>query len=152
VVVDPTGPDLGITRIARSSSWAHWPNFCRSGMRFNDPPGNRWYGLGFRIVRPLMVNMSVEAASIVGTWDLTYHWGSGSLNSTCVISFRTDGTFESNGIIVIGGTWYQSDDFVEWTYTNGTKYSGTLSSPTVMSGNIVSGIDDSTGTWSATRK
>jgi formylglycine-generating enzyme required for sulfatase activity len=47
---DPQGPSSGSTRVARGGSWFHFPPFCRSAFRGNDPPSSRHNCNGFRVV------------------------------------------------------------------------------------------------------
>ena len=46
---DPTGPATGLGRVTRGGSWYAPARGCRSACRFSGPPGERDYGLGFRV-------------------------------------------------------------------------------------------------------
>ena len=48
-VVDPQGPSTGTDRVRRGGCWVNAAQFCRSAYRGRDPPGLRYYGLGFRL-------------------------------------------------------------------------------------------------------
>ncbi len=50
-VTDPTGPSSGSARVLRGGSWYDTAAACRSAYRFNYWPGDRYYSLGFRLVR-----------------------------------------------------------------------------------------------------
>ena len=51
-VTDPTGPSSGgFGRVARGGSWLSSAMDCRSAARVGGPPGDRYYHLGFRLVR-----------------------------------------------------------------------------------------------------
>ncbi|MBS1984750.1 MAG: formylglycine-generating enzyme family protein [Bdellovibrionales bacterium] len=49
--VDPPGPAKGSSRVLRGGSWNYYPVPLRSALRFCYSPGNRNYGIGFRLVR-----------------------------------------------------------------------------------------------------
>ena len=48
---DPTGPSRGTHRVIRGGSWNSPAPNCRSANRYRNTPDNRYYGLGFRLVR-----------------------------------------------------------------------------------------------------
>ncbi|MBQ7589727.1 MAG: formylglycine-generating enzyme family protein [Verrucomicrobia bacterium] len=48
-VVDPTGPDAGIERVARWGSWWNYAWGCRSAYRGSDAPDAKYTNLGFRV-------------------------------------------------------------------------------------------------------
>lgn len=50
-VTDPVGPGSGVSRVYRGGGWRDRAGFCRSAVRYDDRPGNRWDGLGLRLVR-----------------------------------------------------------------------------------------------------
>ncbi|MFC1859131.1 formylglycine-generating enzyme family protein, partial [Thermodesulfobacteriota bacterium] len=50
-MVDPQGPSNGSHRVARGGSWYHSAGYCRSAIRGLISPGERYYFLGFRLVR-----------------------------------------------------------------------------------------------------
>jgi formylglycine-generating enzyme required for sulfatase activity len=55
---DPKGPVEGeivkslnsVARVMRGGSWSHLAEYCRSGHRDHDAPGDRYSDLGFRVV------------------------------------------------------------------------------------------------------
>lgn len=47
---DPTGPDDGVNRVLRGSSWKNVPGDCRSAYRDGLRPDHRTHGFGFRVV------------------------------------------------------------------------------------------------------
>lgn len=47
-VINPRGPSSGLGRVLRGGSWGGIANSCRSSSRFDDSPGDRYYGIGFR--------------------------------------------------------------------------------------------------------
>ncbi len=49
---DPQGPDTGSYRVFRGGSWSNFAWIVRSASRISGSPGNRSYGLGFRLVLP----------------------------------------------------------------------------------------------------
>ena len=51
---DPTGPQSGSSRVFRGGSWGSVAVSCRSADRGSNKPGDRYYGLGFRLVRPAL--------------------------------------------------------------------------------------------------
>jgi len=50
-VTDPTGPSSGSTRVARGGFWSNGARSCRSAIRNSYFPDNRYYSLGFRLLR-----------------------------------------------------------------------------------------------------
>lgn len=50
-VTDPTGATSGSYRVSRGGSWFYDAQICRSAVRLIDLPGNRYYTLGFRLLR-----------------------------------------------------------------------------------------------------
>ncbi len=123
--------------------------FSTDGRSFQDITSVPVLGETSICIKGLTIAPQSTEASIVGTWDISLRWGQ-AFNS-CAITFSLDGTFTTND----GrpeGTWYQSGVFVEWTFSDGTKYSGTLSSPTTMSGTMVDAVSGITGTWDAVRR
>jgi len=50
-VTDPTGSASGSSRVYRGGSWLYNSDYCRSAIRFGDPPDRRDYNLGFRVLR-----------------------------------------------------------------------------------------------------
>jgi len=52
-VVDPTGPDTGVSRVLRGGSWADFARDARSAYRIHDQPSNRYDFYGFRLARGL---------------------------------------------------------------------------------------------------
>jgi len=49
VVVNPTGPEKGVTRVIRGGGWLYGPRGCRAAYRGYGRPGYRDYDLGFRL-------------------------------------------------------------------------------------------------------
>lgn len=49
--VDPKGPSTGKHRVSRGGSWCSKPPRVRVSFRKHDPPGFRFYRLGFRVAR-----------------------------------------------------------------------------------------------------
>jgi formylglycine-generating enzyme required for sulfatase activity len=49
--VDVQGPASGSDRVARGGSWSGVPRYARVAARGNNPPGRRFYFLGFRLLR-----------------------------------------------------------------------------------------------------
>jgi formylglycine-generating enzyme required for sulfatase activity len=49
---NPTGPEAGSFRVLRGGSWSSAAEFLRSALRNFYNPSNRFYSLGFRVVRP----------------------------------------------------------------------------------------------------
>jgi formylglycine-generating enzyme required for sulfatase activity len=47
---DPTGSEMGDSRILRGGSWYYYPGICRSASRFRSRPDVRSSHIGFRIV------------------------------------------------------------------------------------------------------
>ena len=47
---NPVGPSSGSDRVYRGGSWYSSASICRVANRNYDPPGYRYYGLGFRVV------------------------------------------------------------------------------------------------------
>jgi hypothetical protein len=87
---------------------------------------------------------------ITGDWTVNYTWDQGGSGST-TITFSGDkksGTFITASY---NGTYTVDSKNVQWTYTSGTKYTGTFSDKQNMSGTILS-YSGSTGTWTATKK
>jgi formylglycine-generating enzyme required for sulfatase activity len=52
-VNDPEGPSSGSYRVYRGGSWDNSARVCRSAIRLHSFPGNRYNGLGFRLLRTL---------------------------------------------------------------------------------------------------
>ena len=50
-VTDPTGPGSGSFRVRRGGSWGLHARTCRSADRSRNSPGDRFYDLGFRLLR-----------------------------------------------------------------------------------------------------
>ena len=50
-VTDPQGPAAGLARVNRGGCWGNYARFVRSAYRGYNPPGDRLYDLGFRLVR-----------------------------------------------------------------------------------------------------
>ena len=50
-VTDPQGPSTGSYRVYRGGSWRHYARNVRSATRLSYSPGNRYYIIGFRLVR-----------------------------------------------------------------------------------------------------
>ena len=50
---NPTGPASGSGRVPRGGCWGNDAILCRVAYRFNFSPGDRSFGLGFRIVLDL---------------------------------------------------------------------------------------------------
>jgi len=50
-VKNPQGAPSGSSRVYRGGSWYYGADYCRSAYRIGDTPGNRYNGLGFRLVR-----------------------------------------------------------------------------------------------------
>jgi hypothetical protein len=48
-VIDPQGSETGSFRVLRGGSWFHNGGLCRSACRSPYDPGNRYYGIGFRL-------------------------------------------------------------------------------------------------------
>ena len=48
---DPTGANSGSSRVRRGGSWGNNPQHCRVARRYNDAPGHRFTGSGFRLAR-----------------------------------------------------------------------------------------------------
>ena len=48
---NPTGPSSGSICVFRGGSWSYTVFGCRVTNRFNNSPGNSYYGLGLRVVR-----------------------------------------------------------------------------------------------------
>jgi formylglycine-generating enzyme required for sulfatase activity len=46
---DPRGPDIGVNRVLRGSSWCNDAQDCRSANRNYDTPGFRYFSIGFRL-------------------------------------------------------------------------------------------------------
>ena len=98
---------------------------------------------------------SDQAISIVGTWSVTTIWGASS-PGTYEITFDSDGTCIAESTFgSTFGTWNQQGNLVTWDlgYTVNTvvvTYTGTLASPTFMSGTMVNNSGTS-GTWEATK-
>ena len=91
--------------------------------------------------------MFVGAGNIVGDWALNYDWGCNGVDGTSTINFYSDGTFSTSS--GSSGTWTQISDQVQWIFTSGTTYDGTISN-NYMSGTMVSSTS-TTGCWDATR-
>lgn len=49
-VTDPTGPLSGSSRVSRGGSWLYYAGRCRSAARYLHTPGDRYRGMGFRLV------------------------------------------------------------------------------------------------------
>ncbi len=49
-VIDPQGPATGSARVIRGGYWGDYAWFCRPAFRFIDGPGDRYYGIGFRVL------------------------------------------------------------------------------------------------------
>ena len=49
--IDPTGPSSGSARVLRGGYWHDGARLCRSASRGISSPGNRFYGLGVRLLR-----------------------------------------------------------------------------------------------------
>lgn len=82
---------------------------------------------------------------IVGTWELLYDWGCDGTVSSTMWYFYSDGTFEDG--FGSYGTYNLDGDQLTATYSNGTKYYGTVAG-NYMSGTMV-GYTGSTGCWEA---
>ena len=52
-VTDPQGPETGINRVIRGGAFNSEALHCRSAARFEAPPSERSYNIGFRLVRTL---------------------------------------------------------------------------------------------------
>jgi formylglycine-generating enzyme required for sulfatase activity len=50
-VTDPTGPSSGSSRVLRGGDWNWHARDCRSAYRGYHSPGNRYYDVGFRLLR-----------------------------------------------------------------------------------------------------
>ena len=50
---DPTGPQSGSNRVIRGGSWNAYPRIARVANRYWNVPGNRYNGLGLRLVRTI---------------------------------------------------------------------------------------------------
>jgi len=50
-VTDPAGPEFGERRVVRGGSWWSYSRYCRSAARAWCGPEDRWFTLGFRLVR-----------------------------------------------------------------------------------------------------
>jgi len=50
---DPDGADSGSKRVFRGGSVYDSASYCRSAFRYQDPPGSRFFSLGFRLFRTL---------------------------------------------------------------------------------------------------
>jgi formylglycine-generating enzyme required for sulfatase activity len=51
LITNPKGPDKGEYRVLRGGSWNYRARSIRSAIRFRNNPGDRYYGLGFRVAR-----------------------------------------------------------------------------------------------------
>ena len=49
--INPTGPQSGFYRVIRGGGWVSVAQFLRPALRFSYGPGDRNYGVGFRLVR-----------------------------------------------------------------------------------------------------
>ena len=52
-VTDPTGPPLGLGRVARGGSWDSFARFCQSAYRDSIAPDDHYDFLGFRLLREI---------------------------------------------------------------------------------------------------
>ena len=50
-VIDPQGPESGAYRVLRGGSWINFGRHCRSAIRRDNVPSDRYNGLGFRLAR-----------------------------------------------------------------------------------------------------
>jgi formylglycine-generating enzyme required for sulfatase activity len=50
-VIDPKGPESGVSRVLRGGSWFNYGRYCRSAHRFRSVPSHRYYSFGFRLAR-----------------------------------------------------------------------------------------------------
>jgi formylglycine-generating enzyme required for sulfatase activity len=48
---NPQGPSSGASRVDRGGGWGSSPAFVRAALRYGITPGDRSYGLGFRLLR-----------------------------------------------------------------------------------------------------
>ena len=93
---------------------------------------------------PVTVSTPGACPDLTGTWDVTYIW-SGVVTKW----FYSDGTWDdSEGYT---GTWVQDGCDVDWWYTSGTHYWGTMEEDgQSMSGEMLS-YSGSPGTWTGIR-
>jgi hypothetical protein len=135
------------------------------GPRFIEEEGNSNYQSGGRrSILPIILIVAGVATltavvlilvlannyDITGTWTLYYTWA-GYTTDTATLVFSGDkksGSFySSNGG---SGTYTVNSKNVTWTYTSGTRYTGTFSDKKNMSGTMLS-YDYDSGTWTATK-
>ena len=86
---------------------------------------------------------------IVGVWIVNYTWDTGGSGST-TITFSGDkksGTFTTASY---NGTYSVDGKNAQWTYSSGTKYTGTFKDKQNMSGTMLSYSGDP-GTWTASK-
>ena len=88
------------------------------------------------------------ASSIVSDWNLSYDWGCIGSPGTTTITFNPDGTFATGdgGL----GSWTQYGPVIQWVYSIGTTYDGTLTNNS-MEGTMIAPDGITTGCWTAER-
>ncbi len=106
-------------------------------------------GVGLLTVTAVVLFLVVlNKYDITGSWQMTFTW-QGDFPGTVTLTFTGDkksGTFVSSSSST--GTYKVDGKNVEWTYSGGTKYSGTFSDKKTMSGTMVTTYAAS-GTWTA---
>jgi hypothetical protein len=107
-------------------------------------------GVGVLTITALVVILLVlKSYDITGTWTVNYTWSgwpTGSANITFT-GTKKSGTFATQSYT---GTYTVDGKNVVFTYTSGTKYTGTFTAKETMSGTMVS-WDGDPGTWTATK-
>jgi hypothetical protein len=87
-----------------------------------------------------------DSYPVLGSWNLFFDWSCDGAPSTIGMIFLTNGTFNTPNS---NGTWSMNGNQVEWNYSFGTKYYGTINGDT-MTGRIEYENTD-LGCWTAIR-
>lgn len=93
------------------------------------------------------IDLSTGGLNSQGVWNLIFDWGCTGSPGNTLLTLNPDFTFTTNDDG--SGTWSQTENIVDWTYTNGTYYYGYIAGAT-MAGKMqqTSGFP---GCWEAVR-
>ena len=91
---------------------------------------------------------STGGIDVLGDWDFNYDWNCDGNPNSSILHLSPDFTFtvDEGG----NGIWSQIDNYIVWTYTNGTQYNGYVAGAH-MAGRML-GFSGSPGCWEMTRQ
>ncbi len=83
----------------------------------------------------------------LGLWNLTFDWSCDGNPGSTTWNFKDDKTFEDSGGYY--GTWAVNGKQITVTYSNGTRYSGTIDSAGTYMYGTITDVDGGGGCWDA---